>query len=130
MFVPACDRPTVAAPTGTEGRHVMESESATMHRKMRALYHQLPITGSAHNATAIRDDGMTARLVLAARDIATKRRGTAGLDGAHHLQLRVAHVTAVGVTPSGAEVAEDLGDLQSRTLHECVRLLRWVLVRA
>jgi hypothetical protein len=34
MFVPVCDRPIVAAPTGTEGRHVMESESAMIHRKM------------------------------------------------------------------------------------------------
>jgi hypothetical protein len=34
----------------------------------------------------------------------------------------VAHVAAVGFTPSGAEVAEDVRDFQSGTLHGCVRL--------
>jgi len=42
----------------------------------------------------------------------------AGLDRAHHLQLCVAHMAAVGVAPSGAEVAEDVRDFQSGTLHD------------
>jgi hypothetical protein len=33
------------------------------------------------------------------------------LNCAHHLQLAEAHMTAVGVTPSGAMVAEDVRDL-------------------
>ena len=64
--------------------------------------------------------------VLATRHIAAERRRAAGLDRAHHLQLCVAHVSAVGVTPSGAEVAEDIGDLESRALHERTWLLRCV----
>jgi hypothetical protein len=67
--------------------------------------------------------------VLATRDIATKRRSAADLNRAHHLQLRVADVAAVGVEPSGPEVAEDIGDFQSGTLHERARLLRQVLLR-
>jgi len=41
--------------------------------------------------------------------------------------LGVAYVAAVGVEPSGTEVAEDIRDLQSGALHGCARLLRWVL---
>jgi len=74
-------------------------------------------------ATAVRDYGVGALVVLAARDIAAECRGAAGLDGTHHLQLCMAHVAAVGLTPSGAEVAEDVRDFQSGTLHESVRLL-------
>jgi len=55
--------------------------------------------------------------VLAARNIAAKRRCAAGLDRTHDLQLCVAYVAAVGVTPSGTEVAEDIGDFQGGTLH-------------
>jgi hypothetical protein len=72
---------------------------------------------------AIRYDGVGALRVLAARDIAAKRRRAADLDGTHHLQLCVADVAAIGITPSGAEVAEDIGDLESGTLHKSVRLL-------
>ena len=64
--------------------------------------------------------------VLAACNIAAKRRRAAGLDGAHDLQLCVADVAAVGVTPSRTEVSEDVRDLQSRTLHESAGLLRAV----
>ena len=60
---------------------------------------------------------MGALRVLATRDIAAKRRGAAGLDSAHHLQLCVAHVPAVGFTPSGTEVTEDIRDFESGTLH-------------
>jgi len=66
--------------------------------------------------------------VLAARNIAAKRRRAAGLDRAHHLQLCVADVAAVGVAPSRAEVAEDVRDFQSGPLHESDRLLRAVRV--
>src|SRR5262245_44403557 len=69
-------------------------------------------------AAAVCDDGMATFGVLAACDIAAKRRRAAGLDRAHHLQLCVAHVAAIGITPSGAEVAEDVRDFQSGTLHD------------
>ena len=117
MFVPVCDWPTVAAPTGTEGRHVMESESATIHRKMRAPPRQLPITGFAHKAGVVGDDGVPARLVLTAHDVPAEGRGATALDRTHHLELAEAHVTAIGVTPSGAVVAEDIRDLQDWTGH-------------
>jgi hypothetical protein len=50
MIAPACDRPTVAVPIRAQGHHVMESESAAMHRKIRQQACQLPITGFAHKA--------------------------------------------------------------------------------
>ena len=56
--------------------------------------------------------------VLAARDVAAESRRAAALDGAHHLHLAEAHVAAVGVTPRGAVVAEDVRDLQSGTGHD------------
>jgi hypothetical protein len=64
--------------------------------------------------------------ILATCDIAAERRCAAGFDRAHHLQLCMAHVAAVGITPSGAEVAEDIRNFQSGTLHERGRLLRWL----
>ena len=63
-------------------------------------------------AAAIEADGrMAALAVLAARNVAAERRRAAALDCTHHLQLAEAHVPAVGVTPSGAVVAEDVRDL-------------------
>ena len=50
MFVPVCDRPSVAEPTEAQDRAVMETKSATIHRKMPMPARQLPITGSAHKA--------------------------------------------------------------------------------
>jgi hypothetical protein len=44
-----------------------------------------------------------------------KGRRAAALDSAHHLELEKAHVTAVGVAPRGAVVAEDVRDFQRRT---------------
>ena len=50
MFVPVCDRPSVAEPTEAQDRAVMETKSAAIHRKMLMPASQLPITGSAHKA--------------------------------------------------------------------------------
>ena len=50
MLVPVYDRPSVAEPTETQDRAVMESRSATIHRKMPIPARQLPITESAHKA--------------------------------------------------------------------------------
>src|SRR5262249_59795065 len=74
-------------------------------------------------AAAVSDVRVGAPWVLTTRDVAAKRRGAAGLDRVHHLQLCVAYVAAVGLTPSGAEVAEDIRDFQSGALHECAQLL-------
>ena len=64
---------------------------------------------------------MAAGVVLAARNMASERRRAAALDGAHHLQLVEADVAAVGITPSGTVVAEDVRDLQHWTGHAAAR---------
>ena len=49
--------------------------------------------------------------------VSVKMDAAATLDGAHHLELAWAHVTAVGVTPSRAMIAENIRDLQSWSSH-------------
>jgi len=66
----------------------------------------------AHKATIIRNDRVGAALVLATRNMPAERRRAAALDGTHDLQLLQADMTAVGFTPSGTVVAEDIRDLQ------------------
>ena len=60
---------------------------------------------------------MAARAVLTTRNMATEDCGTAGLDCAHHLQLPKAQVTAVGMPPRGAVIAEYIRDLQDLPVH-------------
>src|SRR5262245_40089595 len=50
-------------------------------------------------ATVIGDDSVSARVVLATRNVAAQRRGAAALDRRHHLQLMEADVPAIGLTP-------------------------------
>src|SRR6201981_385933 len=64
--------------------------------------------------------------VLAARDVSAEGRRAAALGRASFFELEQAHVTAVGMTPRGSVVAEDVRDLQSWTGH--VDPLRWRLV--
>jgi hypothetical protein len=66
---------------------------------------------------------VAARAVLASRDVAAERRSPAALDRTHHLQLTKAHMAAIGITPRGSVIAEDIRDLQSRTIHGGSRLL-------
>ena len=69
-------------------------------------------------ATGVVGDGrVRAGVVLAAGDMAAERRRAAALDCAHHLQLVETDVSAVGFTPSGTVVAEDIRDLQSWPAH-------------
>jgi hypothetical protein len=68
--------------------------------------------------------------VLAARDVSAEGCRATVLDGAHHLELEQADVTAVGMTPRGPVVAEDIRDLQSWTgrvdpLRRRLVLLLW-----
>src|SRR5262245_30649014 len=79
-------------------------------------------------ATAVGNDGVAAVRVLATRDIPAERRGAADLDRTHDIQLCMTHVAAVGLTPSGAEAAADLRDVQGWTVHVYRRLLRRVLL--
>jgi hypothetical protein len=67
----------------------------------------------AITATTVGDDGVAALRVVAARNKAAERRGTAALDCAHDLQLLETDMAAIGVTPSGTVVAEDVRDLQT-----------------
>ena len=55
--------------------------------------------------------------VLAARHMATERRGAAALDGIHHLELAEADMTSIGGTPRGPVVAEKIRDLQGWPGH-------------
>ena len=73
---------------------------------------------------------MTARRVLAARNMTSERRRAAALDGRHHLQLAKAHMAAIGLTPSGTMVAEDIRNLQSWAEHERRVLLRRLVLVA
>src|ERR1700756_4380182 len=68
-------------------------------------------------AGVVRDLGMAARRVLAARDMAAERRRATALDRTHDLQLLKAHVPLIGLSPRRAVIAEDVRDLQSRSNH-------------
>src|SRR5215467_3098038 len=61
---------------------------------------------------------MAACRVLTACDVAAERRRAAAFDGTHHLHLVEAHMTAVGLTPSGTVIAEDVRDLQNWSNHD------------
>jgi hypothetical protein len=63
------------------------------------------------------------RAVLAAGNVPAEGCRAAALNGTHHLQLGEAHVAAVGLTPSGSVVAENIRDLQSGAAHE-----RWAVM--
>jgi len=60
---------------------------------------------------------MATRRVFAACDMAAERHCAAAFDCAHHFQLVEAHMAAVGLTPSGTVIAEDIRDLQSWSNH-------------
>ena len=92
MFVPVCDRPSVAKPTGAQDRAVLETKSGTIHRKMPMPARQLPITGSAHKAAVIGNRNVGA--VLAARDMAAQSSGAASFDRGHHPPLPAAEMTS------------------------------------
>src|SRR6516165_1767207 len=82
---------------------------ATIHscaRRALALW-TVPVA-----AAIVGDNRVGTGVVLAAHDMPTEGRRAAALDRAHHLELAEAHVTAVGVKPSGPVVAEDIRDLQ------------------
>jgi hypothetical protein len=59
MFVPVCDPAISGQADGAQGRDVMETKSAAIHRKMPASTRQLPITGSAHKTAVVGDSSLT-----------------------------------------------------------------------
>ena len=115
MFVSVCDRPSVAEPTETQDRAVMESRSATIHRKMQIPARQLPITEFAHKARIVGDPFV--RTVLTALDVSAERGSATGLDRRHDLQLVEAHAPGVGLSPRRPVGAKDVGDLERRPRH-------------
>src|ERR1700746_1258218 len=68
-------------------------------------------------AGVVRDLGMAACRVLAARDISAERRRATALDRTHHLQLVEARMRAVCLTPSRTVIAENVRALQSGSSH-------------
>ena len=122
MFVPVCDRPSVAEPTEAQDRAVMETTSVTIHRKISMPARQLPITGSAHKAGIVGDDGV--RALLTTLDMPAERCRAAALDRRHHLELAKADTAGIGRAPRRPVVAEDIRDLQRWTGHCCGRLRR------
>ena len=104
-------------------RRQREHDVEVGHRQKLGLALRQPLAGCCSLALrampvaagVVGDHRMAA--VLAARDMAAERRRAAALDGAHHLELAEAHVAAVGMTPSGPVVAEDVRDLQRGTGH-------------
>ena len=85
MFVSVCDRPLVAELTEAQDRAVMETMSATIHRKMPMPTRQLPITGSAHKAGVI---GLPHEAAIGALfGVTAQGRGPARLHRGHHPAL-------------------------------------------
>src|SRR5467141_1195855 len=72
----------------------------------------MPVT-----ARVVSNERMAARRVVAACDVAAERHRAAALDCTHRLELVEAHMAAVGLTPSGTVIAEDVRDLQSWSNH-------------
>src|SRR5271166_243258 len=116
MFVSVCDRPSVAEPPETQDRAVMESRSATIHRKMPIPARQLPITGSAHKTRIVGDARLAA--ILAALDMTAERRRSACLDRGHDLALVVGQPVALGSAKSVAVAAEKIRHLQLLRAHD------------
>jgi hypothetical protein len=58
------------------------------------------------------------RAVLAAGNVPAEGCRATAYNGTHDLQLGGAHVAAIGVTPNGTVVAENVRDLQSGTHRE------------
>jgi hypothetical protein len=67
--------------------------------------------GTVPVATAVVGD-LVVIAVHADRDMAAESRGSATLDGRHHLELAEADMTGMGFAPGSAMIAEDVGDLQ------------------
>src|ERR1700728_2638524 len=110
MFISVCDRPSMAEPTEAQDRTLMETKSATIHRKMPMPARQLPITNFAHKAAVVGDPLMAA--ILAGLDMTAQSRRAAMLDRRHDLELLKAQVSGLGGPISGAGGTENVGDLE------------------
>src|ERR1700688_2439993 len=68
-------------------------------------------------AAIVGDDGVSARLVLTAPDIAAERRRAAARNRRHDLDLAEADMAGIGLAPRCPMVAEDSRDLQQWMGH-------------
>src|SRR5258705_8577705 len=68
-------------------------------------------------AAIVGDDGVSARLVLTAPDMAAERRRAAALNRRHDLHLAEADMAGIGLAPRCPMVAEDSRDLQQWMGH-------------
>ena len=75
----------------------------------------------AVTATIVGDQRVSARGVLATRNMTAERCRPATLDGAHRLQLVEAHMADVGMTPRRTVAAENIRNLQGRPGHSRLR---------
>jgi len=113
MFVPVCDRPSVAELMGAQDRAVMETRSATIHRKMSTPTRQLPITESAHKARVVGNAAVGA--VFARLDMTAERRCPAQLDRRHDPALDAAEMAVMGQAERSTVAAENIRHLQIGT---------------
>ncbi|MBB4112762.1 hypothetical protein FHT80_002081 [Rhizobium sp. BK226] len=113
MFVSVCDRPLVAELMEAQDRAVMETKSATIHRKMPLPARQLPITESAHKAEIIGDASHAA--VIAGIDVSTEPWCAAGFDRTHATSFVAAKMTDVITAIITTMPPKDVGDLKDGT---------------
>ena len=95
-----------------------EDQVEISHRQLLGLPRGQPCFGRARLAlravpvpTGIVGDVLM-RAVFTSRNMAAERRGTAALDGAHHLQLVEADMAYIGQAPRRTVGAEDIRNLQ------------------
>src|ERR1700675_3479738 len=105
-------------------RREREDHNVVLDGKQIGLTRLEPAPGGTR--LALRAVSIAARIVgdldllaaLAAQDMSTERGATALLDSRHHLELTPAQVSVLSLPPRRPVDAEDLRDLQSRTLHQ------------
>ena len=68
-------------------------------------------------AAVVSDGGVAARVVFTACNVSAERRRAAAFDRAHHLHLIEADMTAIGITPRGPVIAEDVRDFLGSAGH-------------
>lgn len=112
MFVSVFDRPLMAEMTEAQDRALMETKSATIHRKLSAPAPQLPITGFAHKAGIVGHADRPAG--SAALDMAAQYACPAQFDRAHHPPLDASETAAVKPPIRLAVAVEDIRHLQPR----------------
>ena len=120
------DHRLVVIGDGADARRQREHDVEVGNLQQLCLARLHPVSGLATLALGamavaagvVGDGCVAAHGVLTARNMPAEGRRAAALDRAHHLQLPKAHVAAVGLTPSGTVVAEDIRDLQTWTGHE------------